>query len=237
MDNNYHLLIETPDANLSKGMRQLNGMYTQRFNRTHSRVGHLFQGRYKAIVVEKESYLLELARYIVLNPVRARMVRSAKDWPWSSYRATAGQVVCAPWLCTGWLLAAFGKRKGIASERYRQFVTEGRNQPAPWERLKNQVFLGNDAFVERMLSSIDKKTDLSEVPQSQRRPTPKSMDEYMLASKNRNEAIVKAYRSGGYSLKEVGLFFGLHYATVSKIVANAKSNISLCVNNTANKNI
>ncbi|WP_459874236.1 transposase, partial [Endothiovibrio diazotrophicus] len=76
----------TPDGNLSKGMRQLNGVYTQAFNRMHDRVGHVFQGRYKAILVQKESYLLELARYIVLNPVRARMVRSAKDWPWSSYR-------------------------------------------------------------------------------------------------------------------------------------------------------
>jgi len=90
MDNHYHLLIETPDANLSKGMRQLNGVFTQSFNRKHKRVGHVFQGRYKAIIVQKESYLLELARYIVLNPVRAGMVRSAKDWPWSSYRKTAG---------------------------------------------------------------------------------------------------------------------------------------------------
>jgi REP element-mobilizing transposase RayT len=74
MSNHYHLLVETPEANLSKGMRQLNGVYTQRFNRTYARVGHVFQGRYKAILVQKEAYLLELARYVVLNPVRARMV-------------------------------------------------------------------------------------------------------------------------------------------------------------------
>ena len=85
MDNHYHLLIETPESNLSKGMRQLNGVYTQRFNRRHGRVGHVFQGRYKAIIVQKESYLLELVRYVVLNPVRARMVRNGR----SSYRATA----------------------------------------------------------------------------------------------------------------------------------------------------
>jgi REP element-mobilizing transposase RayT len=78
MSNHYHLLIETPDANLSKGMRQLNGVYTQNFNRRHNRLGHVFQGRYKAILVEKQSYLHELARYIVLNPVRAQMVRSAR---------------------------------------------------------------------------------------------------------------------------------------------------------------
>ena len=91
MGNHYHLLVETPEANLSKGMRQLNGLYTQSYNRNHNRVGHVFQGRYKAILVEKQSYLLELARYIVLNPVRAQMVHVAGDWQWSSYRATIGQ--------------------------------------------------------------------------------------------------------------------------------------------------
>lgn len=85
MSNHYHLVIETPEANLSKGMRHLNGVYTQRFNRSHQRVGHVFQGRFKAILVEKDSYLLELARYVVLNPLRARMVRRLENWPWSSY--------------------------------------------------------------------------------------------------------------------------------------------------------
>ena len=91
MGNHYHLLIETPNANLSRGMRHLNGVYTKRFNRTHERVGHVMQGRYKSILVDKDEYLLELARYVVLNPVRAGVVRSARDWKWSSYRATAGQ--------------------------------------------------------------------------------------------------------------------------------------------------
>lgn len=88
MSNHYHLLIETQAPSLSKGMKYLNGTYTSAFNRRHFRIGHVFQGRYKAILVEKDAYLLELSRYIVLNPVRARMVRSAKDWPWSSYRGT-----------------------------------------------------------------------------------------------------------------------------------------------------
>ena len=108
MSNHYHLLIETPDGNLSQGMRQLNGVYTQYSNRRHRRVGHLFQGRYKAILVQKESYLLEVACYIVLNPVRAGMVRSAGDWPWSSYRATAGREAIPEWLTTDWVLSAFG---------------------------------------------------------------------------------------------------------------------------------
>ena len=80
MDNHYHLLIETPHGNLSPGMRQINGVYTQRFNRCHARTGHLFQGRFKAILVERDSYLLELCRYIVLNPVRAGMVTDIDDY-------------------------------------------------------------------------------------------------------------------------------------------------------------
>jgi len=90
MDNHYHLLIETPDGNLSLGMRQLNGIYTQKYNYLHGKTGHVFQGRYKAILVDKESYLLELSRYVVLNPVRAKIISKPEEWKWSSYRCTAG---------------------------------------------------------------------------------------------------------------------------------------------------
>ncbi len=92
MDNHYHLLVETPEGRLAGGMRRLNGVYTQGFNRRHERVGHLFQGRYRSIVVDQESYLLELSRYVVLNPVRAGMVKRVEEWAWSSYRATAGSL-------------------------------------------------------------------------------------------------------------------------------------------------
>ncbi len=111
MSNHYHLIAETPDGNLSKGMRQLNGVYTQRFNRRHGVVGHLFQGRYKAILVQRDAYLLELTRYVVLNPVRARMVKDPMDWPWSSYGATVGCVSAPDWLECDWLLAQFGYRE------------------------------------------------------------------------------------------------------------------------------
>ena len=117
MTNHYHLLIETPDANLSAGMRQLNGLYTQRFNRRHARVGHVFQGRYKAILVQKETYLLELARYIVLNPVRARMVRAPKDWSWSSYRATAALASPPPWLHQAPRGPRYRHRRGLRQRR------------------------------------------------------------------------------------------------------------------------
>ena len=90
LHNHYHLLIETPEPNLSQGMRQLNGRYTQGFNRMHDRVGHVFQGRYRAIVLEKESHLLEVCRYVALNPVRAKAVERPEEWNWSSYGGTAG---------------------------------------------------------------------------------------------------------------------------------------------------
>jgi len=223
MNNHYHLLVETPDANLSRGMRQLNGVYTQTFNRRHGRVGHVFQGRYKAILVERENYLLELSRYIVLNPVRAGMVGSAKDWPWSSYRATAGQVKAPDYLNVEWLLAAFAKRKSVAIKRYKEFVALGKSQPSPWALLRNQIYLGSEPFAEKMKSLVDGEKELSEVPSSQRRPMPQALSSYEAESQDRNDAILKSYRSGGYTLKEIGGYFGLHYSTVSGIIKNHKS--------------
>lgn len=223
MGNHYHLLIETPEANLSKGMRQLNGVYTQKFNRSHSRAGHVFQGRYKAILIEKDSYLLELARYIVLNPVRAGMVRSANAWPWSSYRATTGQAKAPDFLHTEWVLAGFGRRKASAIEKYKQFIAQGKGQPSPWQCLRNQVFLGDEKFVENMQSLIDKDKELSEIPSTQRRPLAKPLDEYQAINTSRNAAIIESYQSGGYTLKEIGEHFGLHYSTVSGIIRSHKS--------------
>jgi REP element-mobilizing transposase RayT len=219
MGNHYHLLLETPDSNLSQGMRHLNGVYTQRFNRKHKRVGHVFQGRYKAVIVQKQTYLLELARYIVLNPVRARMVRSAKDWPWSSYRATAGMSDSHPWLTTDWILSAFSDKRSEATERYKAFVSEGKNQPAIWEQLKNQIYLGSDAFVQKMQSKIAQTEDLSEIPLGQRRAMAKPLEHYASHSDTRDEAIANAYNSGAYGMKEIGDHFGLHYSRVSRIIA------------------
>lgn len=218
MDNHYHLLVETPESNLSLGMRQLNGVYTQKFNRTHSRVGHVFQGRYKSVIVQKESYLLALSRYIVLNPVRAGMVRSATNWPWSSYRATIGEVESQGGLNTDWILAGFAKRKTTAIERFKAFVAEGNNLPSPWEELANQVFLGSEQFISDVRKHIPEDKDLSEIPSSQKRPLAKPLSYYSETMKNRDEAIVSAFKSGAYSMKQIGEHFGLHYSRISRIV-------------------
>ncbi len=142
MGNHYHLLIETLDGNLSQGMRQLNGVYTQYINRTHKRVGHLFQGRFKSILVQKDSYLLELARYIVLNPVRAGMVGEATEWPWSSYRATLGLESAPSFLTTDWLLSGFGADRQIAVEGYGRFVEQGVGSESPWRDLRGRDLSG-----------------------------------------------------------------------------------------------
>jgi len=222
MDNHYHLLVETPDANLSQGMRHLNGVYTQRYNSKQRRVGHVFQGRYKAILVQKESYLLELSRYIVLNPVRARMVRAAKDWPWSSYRATTGKTDIPEWLYVDWLLSVYSKQRSEAVKCYKQFVVEGKGQPSPWEQLKNQVYLGNERFVKQMQDKLNVKADLSEIPVAQKRAVAKPLAYYTSRYNNRDKAILEAYSSGTYTMREIGEHVGLHYSRISRVICKAK---------------
>jgi|TARA_R110002050_G_scaffold55818_1_gene125548 REP-associated tyrosine transposase len=226
MSNHYHLLLETPEANLGRGMRQLNGCYSQYFNRKHGRCGHVFQGRYSAVLVEKQAYLLELARYIVLNPVRARMVHAAEEWPWSSYRGTVGRQALPEGVSPDWILAAFGESRATAIKGYKQFVSEGANQPSPWEELKNQVYLGSDAFVGQMVAKLDDTERLSEVPATQRHPVARSLEEFAQSSQDRNAAIRAAHASGGYSMREIADHFDLHYSRVSRIVRGARGKTS-----------
>src|SRR5512147_3044024 len=122
MSNHYHLLIETPDGNLALGMRQLNGVYTQLFNRLHGRTGHLFQGRYKAILIQKDTHLLEVCRYVVLNPVRAGIVGGPEEWVWSSYRGTTGLERAHRCLTSEWVIGQFSDNKAKGQRAYAQFV-------------------------------------------------------------------------------------------------------------------
>lgn len=211
MDNHYHLLVETPEPTLSRGMRQLNGVYTQRFNRRHGRCGHLFGGRFKAILVEREAYLLELCRYVVLNPVRAGLARAAKDWRWSSYRATAGLAEAPPFLTTDWILAQFSGRRSEAQRRYRRFVAEGRGA-SPWRELKGQIYLGSEEFIEKLPQPAE---TVEEVPRIQRQGVRPSLDR-IFAGALVDEAIVAAYREHGYTMKAIADYLGVHYATVSR---------------------
>jgi REP element-mobilizing transposase RayT len=222
MDNHYHLLIETNRASLSDGMKLLNGSYTQYVNRRHQRVGHVFQGRFKAILIQKDSYLLELARYIALNPVRARMVRSAKDWPWSSYRATAGLTESAACLTTDWVLGGFAETKKVAQQRYRDFVRHGKGQPSPWQSLKSQIYLGDEEFILDMQGKLDPEQSLKDIPKKQKQAPIKQLEYFALPERTRNENMALAYLSGHYTLEQVGQHFGVSYATVSRAVKQAE---------------
>ena len=223
MSNHYHLLVETPDANLSKGMRQLNGVFTQSINRKHRRVGHLFQGRYKAILVDKDAYLLELCRYIILNPVRARMVNSPDEWLWSSWFCMVGHIESPPWLSTDALLLQFANNRQDAIKSYIDFVQCGVDKNV-WVNLQHQVFLGDNQFVEKYQSMLDEQcADLSEIPLKQRTAAPKPLQQYEREASSKHEAIVKAYQSGGYTQKQIGNYFGLHYSQISRIIAKHKT--------------
>jgi REP element-mobilizing transposase RayT len=225
MGNHYHFMIETPDGNLVAGMRQLNGVYTQRFNRRHRRVGYVFQGRFKAILVDRDSYLLELCRYVVLNPVRARMVRRAGDYRWSSYRAMAGNAEPPAFLTCDWVLSQFAQTGAVARRQYREFVQAGMkgDNPSPWEKLRGQVLLGSEEFVRRMKSVLRRKETLNEIPRGQRfagRPEIRTaLPLGKLHSKTRRDSAIRvAHLRHGYSLSEIGTHLGLHYTTVSKVV-------------------
>jgi hypothetical protein len=219
MTNHYHIVIETPDANLSAGMRQLNGVYTQQFNRAHRLVGHLFQGRFKAILVERDAYLLELARYVVLNPVRACMVGQAGDWPWSSYRAMMGLAAPPPWLETDWVLGQFAPDRAQARAGFAGFVAVGVGQASLWTQLRHQVFLGSAAFVERVVRDATLSSgELREVPRAQRRPMARSLEWFERHFPDRREAMARAFETGAYTMQQIGGHFGVHYATVSRAV-------------------
>lgn len=218
MGNHYHLVIETPEANLARGMRQLNGVYTQAFNRRHRKVGHLFQGRYTAILVDKDQYLLELARYVVLNPVRAHMVKSAGQYPWSSYRAMIGKATLPAWLETDFLLSQLAQRRSEARQRYVRFVAEGKNQPKIWQHLRGQIYLGDENFVKKLHRRVTAGERLKEIPRAQRRPDPRPLDHYLRHTHDRKHAMTAAYQSGGYTLAQIAKHFNVHYSTVSRAV-------------------
>jgi hypothetical protein len=220
-------MIETPDGNLSKGIRQLNGVYTQSFNKRYKRVGHIFQGRYKAILIQKESHLLEVCRYVILNPVRAKSVKNVEDWKWSSYRATAGKGKLHPCLTRDWILGQFGTKRKQAEKKYREFVEAGIGIKNIWENVKGQSILGEEDFVERLIGYIKGHEDIKEIPKEQRylkRPALKEIfsDDILLNRIRRNRKIAETIEKHGYSQKEIADYLGMHYSTVSRLVSESE---------------
>ncbi len=226
MENHYHLVVETPEPNLSQGMHYLNGAYTQAHHRLHQTVGHLLQGRYKSIIVDKEQYLLELARYVALNPVRAGMAIDPREWPWSSYPATAGFMPAPSYLQIAPLLNFFDSQPDEARKRYRAFIFAGIDRDSPWKSLKSQVFLGNEEFIERMKLPATSdpqaaKSPSREIPKPQRFALRPSLPEIFgdrKSKKNRDEAIFESNTAYGYTQNDIAGFLGIHYTTVSRAI-------------------
>ncbi len=222
MGNHYHLLLETPGANLSLAMRQLNGVYAQHFNRRHERPGHVTQGRFHAQIVDRDSYFGEVCRYIALNPVRAGLATLPGEWAWSSYRATIGEVCAPAFLTVERVLSphAIGSR-AHAQRRYASFVLAGlRETGAPWDPTQMSL-VGGSTRLPEIATSAQRSATSREIVRAERFPLRPSLDEIFAGSssrEDRNARCVLAVRGHGYTLRATAEFLGLHYATVSRVI-------------------
>lgn len=227
MGNHYHVVLHTRRGNLSLVMRHLNGVYTQAYNRRRGIVGHLFQGRFKAILVDRESYLLTLCRYVELNPVRAGLCRSAADWRWSSYQAHAGLVGTPAWLDTdglhGFLLGhdvsdARDRQRG--AKRYAELVASAPDLKIWPEGLRQQIFLGDDEFVERMQAQMAaaRKAD-KDIPRPQRLASHKPLQAWLDEAASREQGLFNAHTQAGLSMTYLANALGLSVSRVSRLIA------------------
>jgi putative transposase len=226
MDNHYHFVLQTRRGNLSQLMRQLNGVYTQLYNRRHSKVGHLFQGRFKGILVDDSAYLMEVCRYVDLNPVRARIIRDPGKWQWSSYRAHSGQASAPAWLDTAAVHACLlgraaqtGADQRKAAARYIALVAAGKGVKLWEDALAKQMFLGDADFIDRMQALIEpSRSDSKQIPKYQRARATHPIRHYLDKHKQRDDGILAAVRDGQHSLTAIAEEVALSIASVSRIV-------------------
>jgi REP element-mobilizing transposase RayT/DNA-directed RNA polymerase specialized sigma24 family protein len=230
MGNHYHFVLHTRQANLSLLMRQINGVYTQAFNRRHDKVGHLFQGRFKAILVDRDAYLLEVCRYVELNPVAARIVRKPQAWPWSSYRAHVGQENVPGWLDTdglhGYLLGRSVRttaERRRAADRYADLVAATPTHSSLWDTaLRQQIYLGDEAFVDRMQALAEPQNSADrDIPKAQRRKA-RSLDQWLSSCPTREEALYRAHTESALSMSAIARELGLSVSRVSRLIARAE---------------
>jgi REP element-mobilizing transposase RayT len=216
MPNHYHLLIQTHQRNFSRGMRDLNGRYAMAFNTRHDRVGHLFQGRFQSVLVDRNSHLLELTRYIVLNPVQAGLCDRPEAWRWSSYRAVLGLASPPPRLSCSATLALFSSDAPEACRTYAEFVLAGAaTKHLAWSPVP--TIAGDDQFIASIEDHVAHPS--REVPRAERALKP--IAAYEIEARSRNEAIRAAYESGNYRQADIARYFGLHYTTVCRILGNS----------------
>ena len=228
MGNHYHFVLQTRQRNLSRLMRHVNGVYSQAFNRRHGLVGHVFQGRFTAILVDRDAYLLEVCRYTDLNPVRARMVASAGRWPWSSYRAHAGLIGGPKWLDSTPLYdALIGSERSSesryrAARCYRSFVAEGIDVRLWESSLRQEIYLGDEDFVRRTQQHLDDRHRGSrDIPSAQLRK-PKSGFMRQPNDAERDDSMRRAYVDRGMTMTEIARQAGLSVSRVSRIIAKVE---------------
>jgi REP element-mobilizing transposase RayT len=228
MDNHYHLLLETPLGNLPQIMRHINGAYTTYFNIKRNRSGHLFQGRYKAILVDIDEYAKELSRYIHLNPVRAKIVETPEQYEWSSYKCYIGKQKPAKWLYRDFILGYFGKKISTAQKEYQKFVNALAHQKYanPLDEVVSSTLLGSADFIafikDNFISAQKPDKELPALTELVKKPSIEDIfkevelvftDDKLLA---RNVKMYLCQRNTGKKLKEIGLHFGIGESGVSQ---------------------
>ena len=221
LDTHYHLVVEVTEANLSKGMRQLNGVYTQHVNRRHNLSGSVFQGRFKGVLLEKKHYLLPVCRDVVISPQRGANARNYADYEWSSYLALAGKASPLDLLHCDDVLAHFGKRETTVRRKYQDYIRQGLNEVSPLDQRQSQVLLGSPRFLGEMQPILQGETLKKRGPKRARRRRNLNSIFRNVESKprqKRNALIKKAHLDHDYTLMEIGDHLGLHYTTVSKVV-------------------
>lgn len=229
MGNHFHMVLHTHDANLSRLMRHVNGVYTQRFNRRHGVAGHLFQGRFKAILVDREAYLVTLCRYVERNPVSTGLVLDPATWAWSSCRAHLGLDPAPQWLDVKALQAhllghepAHDDDRQLAAGRYAALVRDESDLDLWTRALRQQVYLGDEAFVSRSQSAAGLvSTPVAEVPRQQR-ATPISLEALLTDCGDRAQALRAAYTRHGYTMTRLAAELGLSVSRVSRLIASAE---------------
>ena len=245
MPNHYHLLVQTPDANISRCMRHIDGVYTQRFNRRHECDGSLFRGRYKSILIEADSYLLTLVRYIHRNPLKAGLTEKLKQYPWSSHRGYISRAEKWNWLHKDFVLSMLSKNKAEQVRNFRQFISAEDDEvdeiSKVLERKKWPSILGTSSFIDKVKIRFFFEKTSDEIPQSRElAPTPAQIktavcrnyrinkDELMVSKRGvfnepRNVAIYLTRRLRGDSLKEIGEQFRINkYSSVSSVIERMK---------------
>jgi len=217
MTNHFHLVIQTPEPNLSRGMHWLNGSYAGWFNHRYKRWGHLFGGRFKAFLIDKETYFTEVLRYVVLNPVRADLTSRPEAYRWSSYRATAGLESAPEWFDTSAALAPFAPNTELAQADYREFVAAriGSDERL-WDKVINGMYLGSEGWSKTMRRVVEMKPRSTDHPKTQRAVGRPKMHEVVAAVARAAGVAASTIRKvRGGCLRQLVAWIGWHEGLVT----------------------